>query len=80
MSDFDFQDYLSAIAVHYAQNGQFYAPIDVLLPLKARSGECGDDRASQSSIPFSFFSLLFSIASIGNNNVSSIASLTLRLT
>jgi HEAT repeat protein/energy-coupling factor transporter ATP-binding protein EcfA2 len=39
MSDFDFQPYLSAIALHYAKDDRFYTPTDALLPLEVRAVE-----------------------------------------
>jgi HEAT repeat protein len=39
MSDFDFQDYLSAIALHYGQQRDLYTLTDALLPLEAQSVE-----------------------------------------
>jgi energy-coupling factor transporter ATP-binding protein EcfA2 len=39
MSEFDFQPYLSAIALHYAKDDQFYTPTDALLPLEVRAVE-----------------------------------------
>jgi energy-coupling factor transporter ATP-binding protein EcfA2 len=43
MSDFDFQDYLSAIALHYGQQRDLYTLTDALLPLEARSVEREED-------------------------------------
>ncbi len=47
MSEFDFHDYLSAIALHYGQQRDLYTLTDALLPLEARSVERAEQGREQ---------------------------------
>jgi HEAT repeat protein len=47
MSEFDFQPYLSAIALHYAKDDRFYTPTDALLLLEVQTVVEREEKADQ---------------------------------